>query len=97
MVLLFVSGDFYLGREEKLGILTCIELGICKELHELRAILRPNMVACAHQSPSRRVYGFSCTLQMSGDFAKCSGITIDIKGSYIGSILGLKQLILEEL
>jgi hypothetical protein len=41
------------------GILTCIELGICKELHELRAILGPNMVACADQSAFRRVYGFT--------------------------------------
>lgn len=86
-----------LGQLKELSLeLTCIELGICEELHELRAILWPDMVACRGSVSITSVHEGSYTLEMPSDLTKCSWIAIDIESPDVGNIVVLVQLILEE-
>src|SRR4051812_42674249 len=57
-----------LGQLKELSLeLTCIELRICEELHELRAILWPDVVACRGSVSVTSVHEGSYTLEMSSD------------------------------
>ena len=79
-----------LGQLKELSLeLTCIELRICEELHELRAILWSDVVACRGSVSVTCVHEGSYTLEMSSDLTECSWIAIDIESSNIGNIVVL--------
>jgi hypothetical protein len=64
-------------------------LRIGEELHELRAILWPDVVACRGSVPITSDHESAYTLEMSCDLTECSWIAIDIESPDVGDIVVL--------
>lgn len=79
--------------------LTGVELRIRKQLDELRAVARPDMIPCdlsaSDRCASDETRGF--TLQVPGDLMEGGRIAIDIEGADIGRIGIHAQLLFEEM